>query len=232
MASPFVGPAGVTSGLAAWYKIDSVSSTDGTAVATWADSSPNGYDLAQGTGSLQPLYQTNEVNGLACLEFDGTDDYLVNTAAAFDVAQPFTVYQVLKQRTWTDTDWIWDSNTASEAGLLQLGTTPGVQIWAGSSFVATNSHLTLDTWAVVTVIFNGASSSVRVDHATANRTPTTGNPGTTGIENGFVLGAQKDFSSASAISVAEWICYSGSASAGDQTSVRAYLGTKYGITVA
>ena len=43
-------------------------------VSQWTDQSGNGYHATQATGSLQPLYTTNSINGKAALTFNS--DYL------------------------------------------------------------------------------------------------------------------------------------------------------------
>jgi hypothetical protein len=233
MATPVVDPLSIA-GLSAWYKIDSVVSTDGSTVATWADSSGNGFDLTQGTDSSRPTYQTNEINStLACLRFDGTDDVLLNAAAGFDVPQPFTTLMVLRQIAWADGQWIWDSQTASEGGLVQepSGASPNLELWGGTAFTATNAQLTIGTWGIVTTVHNGASSSIRVDHAAADATPTTGDIGTSGIENGLRLASKINATNFANFDVAEWLIYGSALSAGDQNNLRRYLSLKYGITV-
>jgi hypothetical protein len=89
-------PADVT-GLRLWLKADAITGlSDGAAVATWPDSSGLGNDAGEGTGTFQPTYQTNEVNGLPCVRFDGTDDRLsipgTNMLAASNNAAGLTAF--------------------------------------------------------------------------------------------------------------------------------------------
>lgn len=49
--------------------------SDGDAVAAWADVSGHGRTFSQGTGSAQPAYETDIINGLPVVRFD-TDEYL------------------------------------------------------------------------------------------------------------------------------------------------------------
>lgn len=75
-------PSEVTS-LGLWFKADSLSLTDGTQIASWPDSSPNGFDAANATAAEQPLYRTNALNSMPVIEFDGTDDFLVSSDVDF-----------------------------------------------------------------------------------------------------------------------------------------------------
>ena len=70
-------PSDLDSGtLTAWYKADSISGSDGDPVSSWSDSSGNGNDLAQGTSARQPTLQTEELNSLSVVRFDGVNDII------------------------------------------------------------------------------------------------------------------------------------------------------------
>lgn len=66
--------------LIAWYDAADIALADNDPVSSWTDKSGNGNTLAQGTGSKQPLYKTNIINGLPVVRFDGTDDNLIDTS--------------------------------------------------------------------------------------------------------------------------------------------------------
>jgi hypothetical protein len=213
-------------GLEAWYKIDTVSGNDGDLITTWSDSSGNSRDLTRSVDDARrPSYQTNEVNGLACLRFGGTDDQMTSTV--FAVAQPLTAVMVVKQVGWINGEWLFDSDAVGEMGVFQSTTSPRVDLWGGSSAVAANTGLVVGEWHILVAIFEGASSSLRVDGGTA----TTGSGGTVGL-NGFTLGAKANDTVWSQIDVAEIAFYSASLSEANQDALLAHLGSKYAITVA
>jgi hypothetical protein len=54
---------------------DTITASAG-AVSVWADKSGNGYDVAQGTGSRQPITGTRTINSVNAIGFDGSDDRL------------------------------------------------------------------------------------------------------------------------------------------------------------
>jgi hypothetical protein len=97
--------------LRAWYKADAITGlSDGDPVSTWSDSSGGGYDLTQ-TSTARPLYQTNTLNGLPVVEFDGTDDTLdASTAADWKFLHDSTgssVFFVIKVGTSSDPNAIY-----------------------------------------------------------------------------------------------------------------------------
>ncbi len=67
-------------GLQWWLKADSLSLNDADPVASWSDSSGNGYTASQGIGANQPIYKTNILNGLPIVRFDGTNDKLTTSS--------------------------------------------------------------------------------------------------------------------------------------------------------
>jgi hypothetical protein len=66
------------SGCVLWLAADDiVGLSDGDPVSTWVDGSGTGDATSSGSG--RPTYQTNELNGLPIVRFDGVNDYLVFT---------------------------------------------------------------------------------------------------------------------------------------------------------
>jgi hypothetical protein len=73
--------------LVAWFDADDASTftLNGTAVEEWRDKSGNGYLVSQSTGNNQPA-RTGTVRGRACIDFDGTNDYLVSDGTGLGAA--------------------------------------------------------------------------------------------------------------------------------------------------
>ena len=72
------GPGGVNSNLFLWLKANAGTSTttNGQPVSSWADQSGNGNNATQGNAAVQPIYQTNVINGQPTLSFNGTGQRL------------------------------------------------------------------------------------------------------------------------------------------------------------
>lgn len=80
-------------GLLLWLDASRITGkSDGDSVSQWDDLSGNSNHWAQATSSKQPTYQTNELNGLPIVRFDGVDDVL--THAGLNVGSTHTVFFV------------------------------------------------------------------------------------------------------------------------------------------
>ena len=112
--------------------------------------------------------------------FDGVDNYL--KADVFTLVQPETVYILGKQVTWTITDNWFDGDTASTGLLQQVTSTP--QVAASADIQSSTISPTLDTYVVISVVFNGANSVLQLN----DDTPITGDFGADNLD-GFTLGA-------------------------------------------
>jgi len=178
-------------------------------------------DLYQGTAANQPILTIAAAGNY--LTFDGSNDYL--KAAAFALAQPETVYFVGSQVTWTSTDRLYDGNTGASMTLRQVVGTPQLGITAGSSL--NGASLTLATNGVVTSVFNGASSAVRVNRTAA----ITGDAGVLGNGGGFTLGSASDGTLSANITAQEVLVYSTAQDENYQYRVTRLLSRRTGVLV-
>lgn len=169
--------------------------TTDTGVSQWDDQSGNGNHLKQATGANQPALQGN-----GSILFDGLTHFL--KADAFTLVQPETIYLLGKQVTWTNTDRIFDGNVINTGLIIQTGTTPNLAAYAGS-FSGQSSDLVLDTYGIIAVVFNGASSVFQID----DNTPITGDFGAANM-GGFTLGANGSSLQFGNIQVKEVLIYS------------------------
>lgn len=187
----------------------------------WSDKYGAGYILAQATGAAQPAVTENS-NG-PCLRFDGAANFM---DMALTLPQPFTLMMVLRQLSWTGNDTILDRLTGGPttfAALYQTGVTPQVAQYCTSNGAIT-SQLVLGVTGVLTAVFNGAASSIKVNLATKSA----GNPGTTGLD-GITLGARNDQANFGHIDVHALRIYRGAVSDAVQDASHALLMAKWGV---
>jgi|SRR5579872_3412726 len=50
--------------------------SNGSSLATWKDKSTSGNNATQSTGANQPIFNTNQVNGLPAINFNGTTSFM------------------------------------------------------------------------------------------------------------------------------------------------------------
>lgn len=215
------GPAGVTGGLVGWWKADGLSLSNGAAVGSWGDSSGVGSALAQATGANQPTFQTNVINGLPVVRFDGTNDVL-NATGSFT---PATVFAVAKYAaaTFNSYDGLVTGGAASnsEAVLVgsaasanffnsaDLGLSDAVYRLNGTSYALSAMAAPMNAWGVVDItsaMFTALTIQVGQDRNNAGR-----------FWNG---------------DIAEVIVYDTVLSPTDRATVENYLATKYAIALA
>jgi hypothetical protein len=156
--------------------------------------------------------------------FDGALDYM--KSAPYSLSQPESVYFVGSQLSWTSGDQLYDgfAAPASQMALYQTGTTPSLSIFGGTSTAATTA-LVIGTRGVVSSVFNGASSSNRVNLGTA----ATGNSGS---ENGkgFTLAASPIPAGYGNITWSEALLRSAADDAALQLRIAAFEMRKWGIS--
>jgi len=56
---------------------------NGSSIATWKDKSGRAADASQSTGSFQPVYWTNQLNGLGAVIFQNNTQYMTGPAGAY-----------------------------------------------------------------------------------------------------------------------------------------------------
>ena len=170
---PFEDPSDLT-GLALWYDADSLALSDGASVTTWADLSGAGRTL---TTAAAPTFQTNELNGLPGVLFDGSDDYLTHLAgAAWITGDTVTVFAVMRQvapvsngrmMAFNATDDI-DYSTPSWC-IYDGGAGDRIAPYSNGELAIQVPHPTGAT--LMTTWFDGTDHNLRVDGAPAS-TPT------------------------------------------------------------
>lgn len=174
--TPFAFP---SANLVAHYDgLEASSVTLATGVSNWADLSGNGNDLVQAVGANQPLYDA----ATGGLTFDGVSDTIAT--AAFTLNQPETVYVVCNMITWVNNSSIFDGLGAQSGTLRQKTATPSVQIKA-STGSALNSDASVGVDVVYGTVFNGISSTIKVNDNTVDAV------GDAGVGNmgGFTIGS-------------------------------------------
>lgn len=190
---------------------------DGT-IATWGDSTTNGYDATQATGLKKPLLKT--VGSYNIIRFDGSDDCF--RTAAFAMPQPFTVYAVAKMS--GNGTRLYDGNTVNEGFLTQSeGATRTRSIYAGAGPVCESEGSSVPD--VLTMVFDGASSLIE----SGRRNKVTGNPGAGGWAAGCLLGGAGGENAGffAAADFYEFVVYPTAHTIAERNQMRAYFAYRW-----
>ena len=204
----------------AWYDstdLTTITKDGGNLVSSWRDKLLSGHDLTQGGYDIiKPVYSSNG------LLFDGTYDFMFTGALTLN--QPAFIYMVIKQVTWTSSDYIFNFGWVDNCIMCQLDATPGLRAYAGT-FSSQNSGLSVNAFGILRILFNGASSKLIVN----DLTPIIWNAGANNL-GALTLGSQTGgvyFNSN--IQVKEIILRNISDSEGDEAAIYAYLKNKYSL---
>lgn len=194
-------------GMAAWWKIDTISASDGDLIGTWNDSSGGANNLSQ-TSTARPTYKTAQINGYSCLRFDGSNDCMATTGAI----GCRTIFVVSKIATLSDNNYVFDMRTSIANGYIYDGPGPFGPNWTAlyvnkSSKTLTFANFATNAWSLA--VIQGSST------------------GTSAIRlmryyNSGIATHSGD--------IAEIIIYADALSAGDRLTTETYLMSKYGIT--
>lgn len=154
------------------------SSDDGTQVTTW----PNletGQPDPSGTGAI---VRESGINGSRSLEFDGADDeFNISSTNYNTLTQPNTIIAVVESLNVGATEVVTSHESGTDGKNNIFNDSNGFyQASAGSSL---NSNTSTNP-AVVSVVYNGANSVIRVNGAEA-----TGDAGTQNMES-WQIGAE------------------------------------------
>ncbi len=209
-------------GCALWVHGDAGITLSGSSVATWADQSGNGNALSTFVGS--PLRVTAGLNGHNTVRFDpsGAGQSL---KASFTLSKVCTIIIVYKSITIGGVganDIIFDGSAIAST-ILATDTTPRSYLFNGS--VLSGVKVADGAFAVVTCVFNGASSVLR-----SNGTQiVVGNAGSGTDPGGVTLGQLGNGTRGANIEVADLFIYNRAISSSEYIFSEQNMIAKYAL---
>lgn len=209
-----------------WCRSDKGITLSGSDVTGWADQSGNGNNFADSGSGARPSYTTaassSKFNSNAYLTFNGTSEYLDTGVMA--VSQPFHVFMVLRQLSWTANEKILAMASAGSLTVEQNNSTPDIRHFAGSNVVhAVSPAINNDT--LLQSFFNTTSSFQAIDN---DASVSGSNPGSNDLTH--VMIANRPSGSLFAnIDVAEIAIYSAQITGSNLTSLKTYFNNRYSI---
>lgn len=215
---PFT-PASIA-GMEAWFKADALALSDGAAVSSWTDSSIFARPAVQATGGNQPTFQTNELNSLPVIRFDGVNDFLAQAVFGVAVSQPLTFFLVVKSN--TPGVRILDGVDGSNRLVLDDQTTT-YRFYNGS--FASTLACTPTNFNILSFVSNGGSSIARANGGVGGAS----SGGAQGYK-GLNIGCETGSGGGLAGDYAEIIAYDGVLSSSNHNLVGRFLAAKYTLT--
>lgn len=217
-------------------KSELVTVDGGDNVSAWLDQSPNGFDLAQATSSLQPQYTSAGVgmNGHPSLVLDGVDDFMRNDSVAPVSNSAHTVFFVarLENKSPAEFDAVYAFNTAGFDNhyLIMIASSPlGNLIQFDTDLETIVPDNVGDQFNIISLTFDTANTSCwRNGDFEATVVDAFFDTGTI-----FVLGA--DFDSPGTIGdwiqgqFGEFIIYDRVVTTAERMQIESYLSVKWGI---
>lgn len=203
----------------AWFMIGDGSSTYLTkdaedSVSVWKNLKGTSGNLTA-TKTAMPLYSSDGIL------FNGTSSNLYNNGA--DYNQPESIYLVFRQVTWTIYNYILTGNLYNKGTIQQEGTTPQIRVTSDYSNFSSRLSLTIGNFAVVRILFNGASSKFMI-----NADSTSGNYGSADMD-GIRIGAGSASAGFSNVEFKEAIFRKVADTYQDRNLIYNYLKDKYGL---
>lgn len=231
-----IQPSAVT-GLRVWFKADAiVGLNDGDLVSTWNDSSSNANN-ATSSGADRPTYQTNELNSLPVVRFDGATDFMVTGAnSGISGDANLTVFVVLKLNT-THSNF----EAAVQQGPISVGNAWSITFDENQPAIdyvdnRVRSSEVMGTSAYAIVVAKKTAGSITLTSSPVNvdgeypAQATEGASTAPNITNDTIELGRLEAGREISADIAEIIVYNAALSASNYAGVLSYLANKYNLT--
>ena len=213
-------------GLQLW--LDAADSSYNASTGTWGDKSGNGRNFSQATANNRPIISATTQNGKPLLEFDGTNDQLIHSSN-FLQASNCTMFSAFRRLGGTYGGVISSSSNADSS--------PGIIIDANQGAIRGFSNFSLagsgvvDSFCIVSGQVNTGAATMWVDGTLRDTDAASGSLDTS--QSQTAIGTYRT-SAANYLQgyIGEIIVYATVLADAERKRVEAYLGTKWGITVA
>lgn len=182
-----------------------------------------GFPAFSATGTARFAYSV-DAKGDPIITSNGSTGLM--QTGAFTLTEPCAIFLVVRQDVWSSVNmYMLDGLTTNTGSVSTRVSTPTIGLYAGS-VAALNSDLAVGAFAVLSIEWNGVSSSIKVNEGTA----TTGNAGNAVVMGGMTIGAAPNASAYSQNSYKHIIATTGIPTAAQKTAIRQALGKAGHVT--
>ncbi|MEM7162577.1 MAG: PKD domain-containing protein [Bacteroidota bacterium] len=142
------------------FDADSGLVLDNSHVMTWADQSPNSFDLSQSNATRQPLLIENspKLNGHNGIYFDGLNDFLANNT--FDLDQPCNYFLIFNEKELSGNYLDGSNGIAKHLLRHQSG---GYGFFAGGGSIVSSTLVDTSLYVVVNIELENGESSLYIN---------------------------------------------------------------------
>lgn len=233
-ATPIVPGPETISDLALWLRGDDIAGINGAAISSWVSREGSSFDFAQATGAKQPtLSLTSLINGMPAASFDGGD--ILRCATAVSSANEGTLIFVCRRSVARSYQAIFTQDNQAAAAYLTaycqyaaetLGFDNPATAAIGAEATAVDSN--------DCVMFHSDGSAITSERNSVAQTVTDGTGGkwfadfTTAHASIGGIAYSSDLYFFSGL-IAEIIVYDHKLTAGELTTIRAYILDRYSI---
>ncbi len=213
-----------------------------TALSVWFDKSGSANSGAQASGSLQPTFQSNILQGKGAVRFSGTK-YMSNPQNGFPFGSTGrTIFIVLNPSTLNSVQYIFSYGDPTGTGTLSGWEITNVIVSQRFFFDARNVYaggttttLTTATNYLLESNYTAASNintvALKVNGVSQSLTSAAGTPNTTNTGNCYIGSYSTAGSSLFTGDVFEILFYNRSLTASETNIIRLYLANKWGIAI-
>lgn len=214
-----------SNGLVVWlestnnvYSGNNIPAQNGNNVSNWVDQSPAAYNFVPSVDT--PVFLTGNPQPYINFSFTNFGD---RTGLA-SISQPSTSFVVFQNLGNAGT--LLNGGDFGRNSAIYIDGASGnvLGFYAGSTLIDSNTTPTTGNWHVVTTVFSGSNSYMRLDRSQI----LTGNPGSGPYLNGVTLGSDGNGGNYYAGNISATLIYSGILSTNDINSAETYLRNKYG----
>lgn len=240
-----------------WFETTSIDSfggaepSDGDQITNWRDINPQSNSKLQTTTTSAPTYKRSCINGLPCLSFNGTANYLDTTTlsrdfinsrqiSAFAIFMPLSLPSGNRSFITTNGSWVVGSFDihimgASFNNALRYELTGVTNSNSDTKYVTSGSGIKANTSYVLSVIDNGTTANIYFNGGSSVGTAST--TGSNAITNVYPLnigyfnnaGNRQDFFNGY---ISELIIFDRALTTKERLAMESYLGKKWNIKVS
>jgi len=214
---------------------------DGDAITVWNDINPQNSNRNNLTGTY-PNYETDGINAIPALTFDGIDDALTSSNFANISTGTVTIFAAIRLPGTLANGTIVSKGTNFELKVTSSGSSATWEVCGGGNCYPSSASATANAAYVVSAVYNNTSTvntgtdtlaGVNIFQNGSSLTQTTTTTSLTSSSDSLTIGnvatGTDDFLEGN---LGEVIVYDRSLKKEERQSIEEYLGKKWGIKVA